>query len=84
MDSGSSEMQHLGAVCSGEGDSTIQLYELTEQEGFCNLLNELRCQIPQKGVAFLPRRGDAVWRYELEHVYRLTEHQVQPVSLVSF
>uniref|UniRef100_A0A6A7G2J5 Coronin n=1 Tax=Hirondellea gigas TaxID=1518452 RepID=A0A6A7G2J5_9CRUS len=67
---------------AGKGDTGIRYFELTEQQGFCHYLSEFRCGAPQKGVAFMPRRGVDVGKPELLKVYRLTRDAVQPASLV--
>lgn len=66
----------------GKGDTSVRFYELTDQEGFCHYLSEFRCASPQKGVAFMPRRGVDVSKAELLKIYRLTRDSVQPASLV--
>ncbi|MES1923600.1 hypothetical protein MHBO_005201, partial [Bonamia ostreae] len=66
----------------GKGDCGIRAFELSEQEGFCHFVTELKMMHPQKGVAVIPRRRLDTSKCEIFKALRLKSSSIEPVSIM--
>jgi len=67
---------------AGKGDSGIRAYEISDQEGFCHPITEVKMTEPQKGIAVLPRRALDTAKCEIFKVLRLKSSSVERVSVM--
>ncbi|KAF9365841.1 Coronin-like protein crn1 [Mortierella sp. NVP85] len=70
---GDSNMLYL----AGKGDGNIRYYEYENDELFT--LSEFTSQ-PQRGIAFMPKRGLNVNECEIARAYKVSNHFVEPIS----
>ncbi|XP_010724481.1 coronin-2A [Meleagris gallopavo] len=68
----------------GKGDGNIRYYEISPEKPYLSYLMEYRSQLPQKGIAMMPKRGLEVTACEIFRFYKLipTKSLIEPVSMI--
>lgn len=66
---------------AGKGDASIKYFEVTNEEPFVHYLSEFRDSESQKGIAWVPKRGNQTQHCEVMVGLRLLRDKIQPVSL---
>jgi len=64
----------------GKGDGNVRFYEM--EGGNLHYINDHRTTVPQKGLAFLPKRSVNVGAHELLRAVKLEVNAVQPIAFV--
>jgi len=67
---------------AGKGDGNIRYYEITGDEKVIYALSEYKSNVPQRGVALLPKRGVDVSVNEVARIYKISGDgkNVEPIS----
>lgn len=63
----------------GNGDSSIRAFEITEDKNLISDLTTVAGDLPQKGVAWVPKRALDVMDTEIARILRLTQQAIVPV-----
>ncbi|KAF8983998.1 Coronin-like protein crn1 [Entomortierella lignicola] len=71
---GDSKMLYL----AGKGDGNIRYYEYENDELFT--LSEFGSNVPQRGLAFMPKRALNVNECEIARAYKVSNGMVEPIS----
>jgi len=67
---------------AGKGDGNIRYFELDSSQGFkAHYVSDFRSNKPQKGVAFMPKRGLDTTKKEVARFYRLQRDIIEPISM---
>jgi len=66
---------------AGKGDGSIRYFEMIDETPFYYDLSAYKSNAPQKGVAFMPKRGLNVTKCEVARCYKLTGTQVVQIEL---
>lgn len=67
---------------AGKGDTGVRSFELSDQDGFCHPISELKALDPHKGVAVFPRRCLDTAKCEIFKILRLKSNNVEPFSIM--
>jgi hypothetical protein len=68
--------------CAGKGDGSIAFLEIDDEAPYAHLVAVDRSAVPQRGVAFAPKRLADVRHVEIRRMFKLTPHDgVLPVPL---
>lgn len=67
---------------AGKGDSTISYWELANDEKLVHSLSAYRDTLPQKGGAWVAKRGLDVFKCEVQRFLKLTNNSIQPISFI--
>nr|XP_012219924.1 PREDICTED: coronin-7 isoform X1 [Linepithema humile] len=65
---------------TGRGDSTIYVFEVTEEAPHCCPLSHHRCSSLHQGLSFLPKNKCDVASVEFASALRLTNNTIEPLS----
>jgi len=65
---------------AGKGDGNIRYYEIVDEAPYFHALSEFKSATPQKGMAFLPKRGLNVNECEIARALKLHTNKVEPIS----
>jgi coronin-7 len=65
---------------AGNGDSGVRAFEITEDKNLISDLTNVAGDLPQKGVAWVPKRALDVMDLEVARLLRLTQQAIIPVS----
>ncbi|RIA98658.1 hypothetical protein C1645_749469 [Glomus cerebriforme] len=65
---------------AGKSDGNIRYYEFENDELF--FLSEYKSSEPQRGMAFMPKRGINVNECEIAKAYKVTSNCIEPISFV--
>jgi WD40 repeat protein len=65
---------------AGKGDGNIRYYEIVDEAPYFFFLSEYKSATPQKGMAFLPKRGLNVNECEIAKALKLHTNKVEPIS----
>lgn len=65
---------------TGRGDTTIYIYEITEEAPYLCPLSHHRCSTLHQGLSFLPKNQCDVTVVEFAKCLRLTNNTVEPLS----
>ncbi|KAG0051759.1 Coronin-like protein crn1 [Gryganskiella cystojenkinii] len=71
---GDSNMLYL----AGKGDGNIRYFEWENEE--MHILSEYSSNVPQRGLAFMPKRGLSVESCEIARAYKVSNGLVEPIS----
>jgi hypothetical protein len=64
-----------------QGDGNIRFYEMVENDNsVLYYLEEHKTSEPQRGLAFMPKRGVNVNEIEITRAYKLLNTAVEPIS----
>lgn len=74
------DYEHSVLYLFGKGDSSISYYQLGSKKKVCELISSFRGKAPQKGGAWVPKRGLDVGKIEIQRFYKLTKDSVVPLS----
>jgi len=64
----------------GKGDGNIRLYEITDEAPYLHHLSEYRSPLPQKGLAFMPKRALDTSACEIARALKLGTQRVDSIS----
>ena len=67
---------------AGKGDNSLSYYELKNDSKIAHFLSSYRDGTPQKGGAWVPRRGLEVMKCEVQRFLKLTKDSVVPISFI--
>jgi len=65
---------------AGKGDGNIRYYEIVDEAPYFHYLTEFKSATPQRGMAFVPKRGLNVSECEIARALKLTPNKVEPIS----
>lgn len=65
---------------AGNGDSSVRAFEITDDKNLITDLTTVAGDLPQKGIAFVPKRALDVMDTEVARLLRLTQQAIVPVS----
>lgn len=65
---------------AGKGDGNIRAFEMVEEDPFMYSVSEYKSSEPQRGLAFMAKRGVNVNEVEISRGYKLTTGGVEPIS----
>ena len=65
---------------AGKGDGNIRYFELVDEEPYSYFVADHKSSEPQRGMAFLPKRGVSVSDCEIARAYKLTNTYIEPIS----
>jgi len=65
---------------AGKGDGNIRYFEIVDNAPFMHSVSEYKSSDPQRGLAFMPKRGVNVNEVEISRGYKLTTSSVEPIS----
>ena len=65
---------------AGKGDSTVQFYEMLNEEPYFYYLSEYRGVEPQRGFAFVPKRSVNTKTNEIMKAYKLQSTYIESIS----
>jgi len=65
---------------AGKGDGNIRYYEIVDEAPYFYYLTEYKSPTPQKGIAFVPKRGLNVSECEIARALKLHVNKVEPIS----
>jgi len=67
---------------AGKGDGNIRYYEITNDDKFVYYLSEYKSNVPQRGLAQLPKRAVDVSTCEVDRMFKVTGDgkMVEPIS----
>jgi len=68
---------------AGKGDGNIRYYEITNDDKFVYWLSEFKSNVPQRGIASLPKRALNVSECEIARLYKVSGDGkiVDPISM---
>jgi len=66
----------------GKGDGSVQYYEITKTDKVVYNLGAYRNPEPQKGGAFVPKRGLDTGKCEIARFMKLTKNSIIPISFI--
>ena len=67
---------------AGKGDSTLSYYELKNDDKIVYYLSSFRDKVAQKGGGWVPKRGLAQMKCEVQKFLKLTNDAVVPISFI--
>jgi coronin-1B/1C/6 len=67
---------------AGKGDGNIRYYEMVNEDPYCHFLSEFKSNVPQRGMAMLPKVACDVASCEVTRLFKLTNNQVIPITFV--
>uniref|UniRef100_G1N9Z5 Coronin n=1 Tax=Meleagris gallopavo TaxID=9103 RepID=G1N9Z5_MELGA len=84
LSTGISRWNNRQIVLWDQGDGNIRYYEISPEKPYLSYLMEYRSQLPQKGIAMMPKRGLEVTACEIFRFYKLipTKSLIEPVSMI--
>jgi coronin-1B/1C/6 len=65
---------------AGKGDGNIRYYEIVDEAPYFFYLSEFKSATPQRGMAFVPKRGLNVSECEIARALKLSPNKVEPIS----
>jgi len=65
---------------AGKGDGNIRYYEIVDEDPYIHWLTEFKTNVPQKGIAMLPKRSVNVSECEIVRLLKLGNKIVEPIS----
>jgi len=65
---------------AGKGDGNIRYYEIVDEAPFFYYLTEFKSATPQRGMAFVPKRGLNVSECEIARALKLSPNKMEPIS----
>jgi len=65
---------------AGKGDGNIRYYEIVDEAPYFHYLSEFKSATPQRGMAFVPKRGLNVNECEIARALKLTANMMEPIS----
>jgi len=65
---------------AGKGDGNIRYYEIIDEAPHYYFLSEYKTNVPQKGIAMLPKRAVNVSKCEITRLYKVSGTAVIPIE----
>jgi hypothetical protein len=65
---------------AGKGDTNIRYFEIDDEPPYQHFVNQFIGKEPQRGCAFVPKKGLDTGNCEIMRFLRLTQNAVEPVS----
>jgi len=65
---------------AGKGDGNIRYYEIVDDAPYFHYLTEYKSAVPQRGLAFMPKRSLNVSECEVARALKLAGNKMEPIS----
>lgn len=65
---------------AGKGDGNIRYYEIVDEAPYFHYLTEYKSAVPQRGLAFMPKRSLNVSECEVARALKLAGNKMEPIS----
>eukprot|EP00026_Physarum_polycephalum_P002001 Phypoly_transcript_02005.p1 GENE.Phypoly_transcript_02005~~Phypoly_transcript_02005.p1 ORF type:complete len:941 (-),score=244.83 Phypoly_transcript_02005:204-2969(-) len=74
--------EDIGVVyLAGRGDASIKMYEIVDEAPFAHYLNEHSSNVPQMGIAMLPKQINDVRAVEIARFIKVTDTTAEPIQM---
>jgi coronin-7 len=74
--------EDIGVVyLAGRGDASIKMYELVDEAPYAHYLNEYSSNVPQMGIAMLPKQINDVRAVEIARFIKVTDTTAEPIQM---